>query len=98
LCLGLWDPFANPSIRAGTSVRSLECLAIATRATCPVSAFNLAKVGVEGSNPFARSNFLQINQRPRRTVEGFVCFPAAGPEAGEAEGKQPKAKRPAIMP
>jgi hypothetical protein len=68
------------------------------RATCPVSAFNLAKVGVEGSNPFARSNFLQINQRHRRTVEGFVCFPAAGPEAGEAEGKQPKAKRPAIMP
>jgi hypothetical protein len=27
LGLGLWDPLAIPSIRAGTSVRTLECLA-----------------------------------------------------------------------
>lgn len=36
---------------------------------------NLAKVGVEGWNPFARSNFLPANQRLRRILRGPLLLP-----------------------
>ena len=36
---------------------------------------NLAKVGVEGSNPFARSNFLQTNQRVRTVLRDRFLLP-----------------------
>jgi hypothetical protein len=38
---------------------------------------NLAKVGVEGSNPFARSKFLQGNEAVKTVLRGRFCFPAA---------------------
>ena len=41
----------------------------------------LAKVGVEGSNPFARSNY-------SITYRICICFPAAWRDVGEAWGKQ----------
>jgi hypothetical protein len=51
---------------------------------------NLAKVGVEGSNPFARSNFLQGNQWLRTVLRGRFLLPRLGQEnrgsAGEAAG------------
>ena len=42
---------------------------------------NLAKVGVEGSNPFARSSFLPENQRFRRpaTLEILETMPRRDP-------------------
>src|ERR1051325_1321506 len=47
------------------------------RTDLPTSYSNLAKVGVEGSNPFARS----IHQRNRRPVARCVARPAAiGPK------------------
>ena len=45
---------------------------------------NLAKVGVEGSNPFARSK-ISI------TYISKICFPALRHDAGEAWGKQTRA-------
>ena len=44
----------------------------------------LAKVGVEGSNPFARS-------KNSITYQIEICFPALRGVAGEASGKQPRA-------
>src|SRR3954452_21160679 len=46
----------------GKSAASQRCLGIAERGCSSGVEHNLAKVGVEGSNPFARSNFSQ-NQR-----------------------------------
>ena len=36
---------------------------------------NLAKVGVEGSNPFARSKNLQENQEVRSGLRAVFCLP-----------------------
>ena len=54
---------------------------------------NLAKVGVEGTNPFARSSFLfrkEINDF-ERSFGAVCCFPALSVRAGEAWGKHQKA-------
>ena len=52
---------------------------------------NLAKVGVEGSNPFARSRFLEKIRCLERSFGAVFCFPDPGAKAGEAGGKQQKA-------
>jgi hypothetical protein len=54
---------------------------------------SVAKVGVEGSNPFARSNFLQVNQRLRRVLPGLLLLPRLWHESRGKWGKQAKAKR-----
>ena len=48
---------------------------------CNSNELNIAKVGVEGSNPFARSSFLQENQRFRRpaTLEILETTPPRDP-------------------
>ena len=54
---------------------------------------NLAKVGVEGSNPFARSRFSQEINGLKRSFGAVFCFPATVWETGEAWGKQQEACR-----
>jgi hypothetical protein len=49
---------------------------------------NLAKVGVEGSNPFARSKLPQGNQWLKTVSGAASCFPAPLVETGEAWGKR----------
>ena len=43
---------------------------------------DLAKVGVEGSNPFARSNFLQLERGPR---PGAAAAALAGASLGSSK-------------
>src|ERR1700704_3719663 len=49
---------------------------------------DLAKVGVEGSNPFARSKILQENQTIIAISPCDGCFPGRFAAFGEARGKQ----------
>jgi putative multiple sugar transport system permease protein len=51
---------------------------------------SLAKVGVEGSNPFARSNFLQANQLTRTVLRGRILLPRLWHESRGSRGEAAK--------
>ena len=61
----------------GKSAASQRCLGIAERGCSSGVEHNLAKVGVEGSNPFARSNFQAFGYGSAKTAFGrFFVFGA----------------------
>jgi hypothetical protein len=54
---------------------------------------NLAKVGVEGSNPFARSSFSMKTEQVKRIANARNLLPRPVPRVGEAGGKHKSAFR-----
>jgi len=60
-------------------------------ALIPTGVPNIAKVGVEGSNPFARSNFsLRISMTSSGPSERFVASPPQTSEPGKHGGSTRK--------
>jgi hypothetical protein len=68
----------TPEIAESRGQRRIGVIWAALRGRCN---FSLAKVGVEGSNPFARSSFPMVREPPKPAIfAGFVRQAAAGSE------------------
>jgi len=80
-----------------TRVNRIEPAIASHKQLCAIP--SLAKVGVEGSNPFDRFNFLQVNQTPRRVLRDLLLLPRLWHDSWGSRGRsRPKRNAAGSLP